>query len=399
MKTILLALLLLTHDPRELSLAREMLEDAVIRNDAEGLRLVRQRLEASDTRDAHYLIALAVNMELFTGYRDTKESAELLALGLKHADKAVELDPKFAEGWMMAALMRGNARRLGVAVPPDPEGTPNRLVKAMELDANAPGVAFWNGMLRSFNPAGPAPAESVTYFENLTARLDKDRAATGRRFGLWDAYAHAWLLFVRMATEDPNPAALRPAAERLLKERPDFALGQQIAAVLAERRFVDAPDVRWQPVLIDAKGDGSKPALPDIVSVDRADRDDRVWYRVTFAEALPRSFGVNLIFDRDGDPSNGMTWWGNGSTFRFERLVTAWITRDGDRYTGTVGITDDLGARAARLMKLSNDVQLAIGERALMLSIPRDVAAPSMIAAAGSHLVWNDDATSASNSR
>lgn len=398
MKTFLLALLLLTHDARELTLAREMLDDAAIRNDAEGLRLVRQRLENVDSRDAHYLIALAANLELFTGYRDPKESAELVASGIRHADKAIELDPKFAEGWMMSAMLRGNARRFGVTVPADPAGAPNRFVRALELDANAPGVAIWNGMVRSF-ANGPAPAESVKFFEQLIARLDADRASTGRRFGLWDAYAHAWMLFVRMASDEPNPAALRPAAAKLLEQRPDFALAKQIADTLAERRFVQAPEVRWQPVLTDAKGDGTNPKLPDVVSVDRADANDRVWYRVTFAEPLPRSFGVNLIFDRDADPANGMQWWGNGSTFRFDRLVSAWITRDGDRYSGTVGITDDVGAGSAKLMKLGSDVRLAIDEHSVMLSVPKEVASSKMIAAGGSHLAWNDDATSASNSR
>ena len=100
-----------------------------------------------------------------------------------------------------------------------------------------------------------------------------------------------------------------------------------------------------------------------------------------------------------------MPWWGNGSTFRFDRLVTAWITRDGDRYSGLVGVTDDDGARGARLAKLTNDVLVAKGsdERSVMVGVPRAALAltdkSAMIAAGGTHLAWNDDATSASNSR
>ena len=34
-----------------------------------------------------------------------------------------------------------------------------------------------------------------------------------------------------------------------------------------------------------------------------------------------RSFGVNVVINRSGDPATGMRWWGTGSNFRFDRLV------------------------------------------------------------------------------
>lgn len=404
MRNLILALLLtlpLAAADRELSFSREMLEDAVIRNDAEGMRLVRERLlrliaESDDKptlRDAHYLVALSTQFERFSGDRDANTVAALIAAGIRHADRAIAIDDKFAEAWMLAALLHGR-------VP----GPSNRFARALELDASAPGVAVFNGMLRSFNPAGPAGAEGVKIFEELVARLDADRAATGRRFGLWDAQAHAWMIFVRLASDQPDHAALRPAAARLLAHRPDFALARQIADTVAERRFIAPPNVQWQPLLTDAAEDGSNPKLPDVLAVDRAESGDRLWYRVSFREPLPRSFGVNLVFDRDGDSATGMPWWGTGSTFRFDRLVTAWITRDGDRYSGTTGVTDDDGARAAKLTRLGTDVVVAMdGDRSVILGVPRDVLgltdAVAMIVAGGSHLAWNDDATSASKSR
>jgi len=399
---LLFALPLYADAARELSLAREMLEDAAIRSDDEGLRLVRERLlrviaEADDRttqRDAHYLVALSAQFERFSGYRDAGATAALIATGIRHIDRALELDERFADGWMLAALLHGR-------VP----GPPNRVARALELDARSPGVAMFYGMLRSFNPAGPAPPEGAQIIDELAARLDADRASTGRRFGLWDANAHAWALFVRMATDDPHPEALRPMVARLLAERPDFALARQIDDALRERHFATAPDVQWQPLLTDPAGDGANPKWPDVVAVDRAESGDRLWYRVSFREPLPRSFGVNLIFDRDGDPATGMRWWGGGSAFRFDRLVTAWITRDGDRFSGRVGVTDDDGARGANLTKLTTDVLVAMGgdERSVIVGVPKSVLAltdaSAMIVAGGSHLAWNDDATSASKSR
>jgi len=193
---------------RELTLARDMLEDAIIRNDVEGTRLTRERLlrltaEADDPmvlRDAHYLVALSVFFESAGGVRDLATLQSNALMGIRHADRAVQLDPKFADGWMMTALLRGNARRAGLTVPADPPGTPNRMAHAIELDPKSPGVAFFNAMFRSFNPAGAAPPAGVQAFEQLAAQLDADRAATGRRFGLWDAETHWWNIIVRNAS-------------------------------------------------------------------------------------------------------------------------------------------------------------------------------------------------------
>jgi hypothetical protein len=407
-----LTLPLLAAD-RELSLAREMLDDAFIRSDADGMQLVRERLlriaaEADDRtvmRDAHYLAALSALFESFGGYRDAGASARLVASGIRQADRAIELDPQFADAWMISAMLRSSAQRLGVSVPKDPPGAPNRVARATELDAKSPPVAFFTALFRSFNPAGAAPPEGVKMFDDLAARLDADRAATGRRFGLWDAQAHSWKILVRMAQDEPRAETLRPMTARLIEQRPDFAFAQQLADNVAEHHFVAAPSVTWQPFLTDASGDGKNPKLPDVVAVDRAESGDRLWYRVTFREPLPRSFGVNLVANRSGDPAAGMKWWGTGSNFRFDRLVTAWISRDGDRYFGRVGVTDDNGARGARLATIPADILLAMAndDRSVIIGVPRSALeltdASTMVVAGGSHLVWNDDATTAPNSR
>ena len=408
---LVLALPLHAADP-ELFLAREMLEDAIIRDDADGIQLARERLlrlaaDADDPtllRDAHSLVALSAYFESFSAFRDAGSSARIAAMGIRHADRALRLDPQCAEAWMLSSSLRWTAQRAGRPAPPDPPGSPNRYARALELDAKAPAVAFVNGIIRSFNPDGPAHAEGVRIFDEFAGRLDADRMATGRRFGLWDAEAHAWTILVRMATADPRAETLRPLSRRLMEQRPDFGLGQVIAEALAERRFVAPPALAWQAFLTDAAGDGKNPTLPDVIAVDRAESGGRWWYRVTFRESLPRSFGVNIIVN-NGDPTDGMSWWGGGSTFRFDRLVTVWISRDGDRYFGRVGVTDADGARTARLSQIPADIQVAMSndDRSVVIGVPGDALGltetSKVIAAGGSHLVWNDDATSAPNSR
>ena len=398
---------------RELGLAREMLDDAIVRDDPNGMQLARERLQeiiadSSDRavlRDAHYLVALEAMFESISAYRDVKTAARVTLLGIHHADRAIELDPQSAEAWMVSSVLRRAAMRAGLTVPPEAAGAPERGKKALELDAKAPLVAFMTGYVRSMNPNGPANPDGVQMIDDLVTRLDADRAATGRRFGLWDAEALAMKVMVRIAADEPDPAMLRPLAARLVAQRPDFALGQQVAASVAEQHFVAAPAVTWRPFLKDAAGDGKNPKLPDVIAVDRAESGDRLWFRVTFHDPLPRSFGTNIVVNRTGDPAGGMRWWGAGSTFRFDRLVTAWITRDGDRYFGRVGVTDDDGARAGRLAKITSDVQLAMAgdDRSVMIGVPRaalDLTEKStFVVAGGSHLVWNDDATTEANSR
>src|SRR6185436_2963935 len=111
---------------RDLNLSREMLEDAILRDDAEGMRLARERLlriaaEADDRtvlRDAHYLVALSAFFESINPYRDLATSGRLAATGVLHCDRALEIDPQFADAWMLSAALRRNAQRGGRPAPP-----------------------------------------------------------------------------------------------------------------------------------------------------------------------------------------------------------------------------------------------------------------------------------------
>src|SRR5207253_1961325 len=126
------------------------------------------------------LAALSAFFESLSAYRDVGTCGRLAVAGVRHADRALELDPKFADAWILSAALRRNAQRAGQAVPPDPPGAPNRVAKAVELDAKSPLVAYMSGIVRSMNPAGAAFPEGVQIIDDFAARMDADRAATGR---------------------------------------------------------------------------------------------------------------------------------------------------------------------------------------------------------------------------
>jgi hypothetical protein len=380
---------------RELTLARSALEDAILRDDAEGMRLARGRLALvaadSPTAETHYLIGLAAFFESTNAWRDAKESARLIALGIRHADRALELDRDFADALMLSSALRFYGMRAGIST--DPKEMSVRRVRATDLGPTAPFVSYINGITSSMNPAGPARPEGIRAFDEMAQRSR----------GFWKLQAEAWRLIVRTAADEPDIERLRPMAAQLFAEDPQFELAKSMVDFVVPRRFAAVPDVKWQPLLTDAPNDGIVATRPDVISVDRADAANRVWFRVRFRERVPSSAGVNIVVNRSGDAYSGMRWWGQGSTFRFDRLVTAWIVREGDGFYGRLGVTDEDGARAVRFSKLSDDVQVAVADDTMIVSVPRDTLGltekSTIVVASGSHFVWNDDATSVANSR
>jgi hypothetical protein len=402
------------EDPaRELWLVREMVEDAGIRADDEGLRLARERAaraaaaaeaagEVTLARDAHYLVALSVWAQVYTGNNDAPTLRRIVADGVRHADRAAALDEGFADAFALGGANRFARMLFGGPTSEPRAAMLERLQRAVTLDPAATPAAFFRALGRSIDPAGPARPEGVAAYGDLVRQLDARRAAGGARPGFWDVQAHAWYAIVRLQAWEPDAAAIRPDVARLLAMRPDSALGRELAARVEQRswaRPAALEGLTWSTLGSDVAGDGSNPAAPELRSLELARGGERVWFRLGFEQELPPSFGVNLAVDRDGDPGGDAKWWGGGSSFRFDRLVTAWVVGDGDGYFGVVGVSDANGATAQRLIKLSTDVQLRRGEdrRSVIVGVPTSAlelaAGAKVVAAGGSNLMWNDNLT------
>jgi hypothetical protein len=162
------------------------------------------------------------------------------------------------------------------------------------------------------------------------------------------------------------------------------------------------PKQGWIELAKDAAGDGRRPGLPDATLLETipSAKDGLVWFRVTLAEPPhDRWIGANLALDVDGDPSNGRAWWGANGAFKFDRLVSVWCIRTGERCQGFVGAADAEQVGAGSLGDGSGQgVRFAIdrGRRGYVLGVPREtlgLSAPEtrLVVAVGSALFFNDD--------
>lgn len=402
-------------DPaREVTLARELIEDAAIRFDDEGLRLGRERAArlaaaaeaAGDTklaRDAHYLVALAVYAQLYTGHNDVATLARIAREGVIHADRAAALDGELADAFSIGGADRFGVFLFGGRAPEMRSAALEALQKGMKIDPTSTAVAFFAALGASIDPAGPARPAGVKAYGDLVARLDARRSSgVPVRPGFWDVQAHAWYAIVRLQQVQPDAAALRTDLTELIAMRPDSALARELSTRVEHRSWAPAAavdELSWRPLGSDPAGDGTVQGAPELRRLDLARTADRVWFRLTYEAELPASFGANVAIDSDGDPGGDAQWWGGASTFRFDRLVTAWIVREGDGYFGLVGVSDANGAMTQRMVKLGTDVLIRLGEdgKSLMLGVPASTldlgAGAKVIAAGGTNLIWSDNLT------
>lgn len=157
----------------------------------------------------------------------------------------------------------------------------------------------------------------------------------------------------------------------------------------------------WNEIASDGQGDGANPSLNDGKSLSwyYNSATDSLWFRVeVYGPMATNAFGVNIVLDTDGNPANGDAWWGNNGGFRYDRLITAWVTRSGQNYVGTIGVADPGGVAANDYGNLHrNNLQVIVdqAQNSYLIGVLRsDVDTDGnmrAIAAVGSNQYWNDD--------
>ena len=149
----------------------------------------------------------------------------------------------------------------------------------------------------------------------------------------------------------------------------------------------------------DGKGDGRDPSLADAAQLAyRYDKQqDFLWFRIAlYGSKNEQAFGANIVIDTGSDDATKMNWWGGNKNFKFDRLVTAWVTRGDKGYEGTIGVGDVAGVNLKQLNNLrQNNLQIRVEGDSIVIGVKRtditDKLKMNLIAAVGSNQQWNDD--------
>src|ERR1700752_4596091 len=99
----------------------------------------------------------------------------------------------------------------------------------------------------------------------------------------------------------------------------------------------------WTVLAFDPKGDAKDASLADAaqLSYKYAKEKDFLWFRIPlYGSVNEQAFGVNIVIDTDAGDEAKLSWWGANTAFKFNKLITAWVTRANGTYQGTIGVGD-----------------------------------------------------------
>jgi pimeloyl-ACP methyl ester carboxylesterase len=192
---------------------------------------------------------------------------------------------------------------------------------------------------------------------------------------------------------------LKPKARRFVTNIPKPIVQLLLILILLVVAPTRMPAEIWTVLAGDPPDDGNDSSLGDAAQLCyQYDKEqDLLWFRVSLFDAPnAEKFGVNLVVDTGGDEATKMNWWGANKAFKFDKLVTVWVTRTANGYQGTIGVADTAGVKEKHYTNLSHDnVQIRVEGRSFLLGIKRkditDKMKFNLIAAVGSNERWNDD--------
>src|SRR5215813_6276201 len=135
------------------------------------------------------------------------------------------------------------------------------------------------------------------------------------------------------------------------------------------------PSQIWTVLAFDAKDDGKDPSLPDAAQLSyRYDKQqDMLWFRLSlYGKPNEEAFGVNIVVDTGADDAAKVNWWGANKDFKFDKLITAWVTRGAGGYQGKIGVADAAGVKAKNPNNLlQNNLKISIDGDSIVIGVKR----------------------------
>jgi|GEM_PF-364158 len=156
----------------------------------------------------------------------------------------------------------------------------------------------------------------------------------------------------------------------------------------------------WIKILDDDQGDGVNASLTDGKSLSYFQKSDTLWLRYDLHTYNNRkAFALNLLIDSDNNQSTGNAWFGQNTTFTFDKALTLWMQKSSGGFQGINGIMspEDFTTGNQNLAYMNNMTYfLSIEEKYYIVGVPiQDLELKSkkirVIGAVGEFQTWNDD--------
>lgn len=156
----------------------------------------------------------------------------------------------------------------------------------------------------------------------------------------------------------------------------------------------------WQELLTDRSGDGANPDLTDGKSLSFFQRNDSLWFKFDLYQYKnKKAFALNILIDSDFDQETGSAWFGQNTSFTFDKALTLWMQKSGNGFQGIHGIMypDDFTTGNQNLSYMNNmTYYLDVEKRIYIVGVSvKDLQLTSekirVIGAVGEFQTWNDD--------
>jgi tetratricopeptide (TPR) repeat protein len=240
-----------SSDPAAVVEAKRELKDAVDRGDYAAAAKARARFAALAAADPdapllHYWVAVAdwraASMQMRPGLRDKKKIKLHCQGGIAAAERALELDPGFAEAIAVKLGLQGLSISVGgplagMTLGPRME---TDMQRALALAPDNPRVLFSDGMNTFHKPAfvGGSAEKALARFRQAIERFETEQVTdpAGPDWGRDDA--HIWAGQAAMKLEDY--AAARDYFARALELNPSCGWVRHALLPAAERALAKA---------------------------------------------------------------------------------------------------------------------------------------------------------------
>ena len=159
----------------------------------------------------------------------------------------------------------------------------------------------------------------------------------------------------------------------------------------------------WIKLLEDKADDGKSEQSADgkLFSYFYEKEQDMLWFRLeTYNPINPNTPAVSVAIDTDADQNTGTNWYGSNRKFTFEKMLSVGpVSKDGEKFIGYNGITNEQGVRERKWINEKENVialYLDADSNAYIMGIKRSEISPNLkkinvIGSVGADVLWNDD--------